>query len=164
MYSGLSVQYKYGVYYSWHQMIIIKSVIRGVCIWTFNLLLVQDWAYPGEKIRPKHIEGVVWAQNESHFWNLLGSLFCQKVGCRNFMGRRSKYMYILNTAKILPIFTYLQVFCCNPFHWSYWGYSKQNWRAFWRGKSILIFTESGANLLVNLLIVSRRNNPSTYRK
>ena len=29
---------------------------------------LPDWAYLGQKIRPKHNEGVVWSQNKGHFW------------------------------------------------------------------------------------------------
>ena len=41
---------------------------RGVCFWKFNPPLFAGSSLPRTEIRPKHKEGVNWAQNKCHSW------------------------------------------------------------------------------------------------
>ena len=41
---------------------------RGVYFQKFNPLLFARLGLPRTEIRPKHSEGVLWAQNKGHFW------------------------------------------------------------------------------------------------
>ena len=41
---------------------------RGVYFWKFNPPLFAGLSLPQTEIRPKHNEGVIWAQNKCYFW------------------------------------------------------------------------------------------------
>ena len=45
-----------------------QNFAKGLYFQNFNPLLFTELSLPRTKIRPKHSEGVVWAQSKGHFW------------------------------------------------------------------------------------------------
>ena len=69
--SGANKQQNYVLATTWMFLRIITTIAQnsamGVYFQNSNPLLFAEFSLPQTKIRPKHSEGVVWAQSKGHF-------------------------------------------------------------------------------------------------